>query len=76
MLVDLGVSVHQSFHRHVLALHTILRAMPYLTQRSLECSIITIVLAYAPSRIPEPPPGIVFLFIFVRGVHPIGKILQ
>ena len=77
VLVVLGASVHQPFYCSALALHTILCAMPYPTQCSLECSVIIIILAYAPSRIPEPPPDIVFfVFIFVRGIHPIGEILQ
>ena len=50
--------------------------MAYPTQRSLECSRIIILLAYAPSRIPEPPPDITFFIFFILGIHPIGEILQ
>ena len=55
----------------------ILCAAPYPTQRSLICTCIIVVVAYAPSRIPKPPPNVVFfVFIFVRGIHPISEILQ
>jgi len=75
VLVVLGASLYQPFHRPILALHPILRAIPYPIQRSLEHSRIIILLAYAPS-LPELPPDIFFVLIFVRGIHPIGEISQ
>ena len=50
--------------------------MAYPTQRSLECSRILLLLAYAPSRIPEPLPDIIIIIFFILGIHPIGEILQ
>ena len=50
--------------------------MAYPTQRSLECSRILLLLAYAPSRIPEPLPDIFIFIFFILGIHPIGEILQ
>jgi hypothetical protein len=43
---------------------------------ALNAAASSSLLAYAPSRLPEPPPDIIFLtFFFVRGIHPIGEIL-